>query len=70
MDKLAVSRNLKEIMKQEGLDGIDLCSAGGWEPVTVSNWLAGKRIPSAYAVRRLAKILGTTMEQITEGMDE
>lgn len=70
MDTKAISRNLKRLMREQGLEDIDLCRAGGWTPDTVNKWLRAKGQPSAYAVKKLAFILGTTMEVIMEGVED
>lgn len=69
MNTKAISKNLKRLMKEQGLENLDLCRAGGWTPDTVKKWIDGKGQPSAYAVRHLARILGTTMEAIPSVMD-
>lgn len=69
MNKMAVSKNISEQMSRSDLDWLQLADRLNIPLCTMKKWLNGDRIPTAYAVYRMAKVFGCTMEDIMEGVE-
>lgn len=50
-------KNLKQYMKQRGVDQSDIVAALGVSASTVSDWVTGKKYPRVDAMQRLADFL-------------
>lgn len=69
MDKFAVARNIESLLDKHKMHGSQLAERLGVTCNAVSNWRTGLRQPSAYAVYRMAKVFGCTMEDIMKGVE-
>lgn len=69
MDKFAVARNIDYLLVKNKMQGCQLAERFGVTCNAVSNWRTGLRQPSAYAVYRMAKVFGCTMEDIMNGVE-
>jgi DNA-binding XRE family transcriptional regulator len=56
--------NLKRMIREKGLTQCDLQQASGIRQGSISNYLNGKRDPSAAQLKRLADSLGVTMDAL------
>ncbi len=63
-------RTIKEIRKQMGMKQLELARIIGVTPVTVYNWERGKYEPSAEYLRKVARALGVSMDDIALLSDE
>jgi len=70
MNTLAVSKNLKRLMKEWKATEKSVATMLGITERCVNNWTNGRRQPSAYAVLRLSRLFNCRMEDIMEGVDE
>ena len=62
---------MKERREELGLTQMQLAVAVGASSVTqVSNWERGRVVASVAKLRKLAEVLGVTMEQLLEEEDE
>ena len=69
MNKHAIGKNMKKHLDRKGWTMTRLSQEINVTPTAVQNWAHGKRTPSAYALYRMSKALGTTMEELVEGID-
>lgn len=70
MNKYAVGENIFKMLKHRKMTQHDLAVAIGSHDATVSKWMSGQRSPSAYAVLRMSKVLGVSMEFLMAGVDD
>lgn len=62
---------MKERREELGMTQMQLAMAVGASSVTqVSNWERGRVVASVFKLRKLAEVLGVTMEQLLEEEDE
>ncbi|MBR3188979.1 MAG: helix-turn-helix transcriptional regulator [Lachnospiraceae bacterium] len=69
MDRFAIARNINRFLEKTGLKQVELARMIGVTEVTVSRWCNGTRQPSVYAVVRMAKIFGCTLNELVEGIN-
>lgn len=69
MNKYAFGENIYKMLKHRKMTQHDLAVAIGSHDATVSKWMSGQRSPSAYALLRISRELGVTMEELMEGID-
>lgn len=48
----------------------ELAERIGTHEDTLSRWINGQRQPSAYALLRISRVLGVSMEELMAGVDE
>lgn len=49
---------------------IDIAQKMHVTPKTIRKWMSGEREPKAYALYRLSKLFGCTMEDLCAGLEE
>lgn len=69
MNRYAIGNNIYRLIKQRHMTQHELAARIQSHDDTVSRWMTGQRQPSAYALLRISRILGVTMEQLMEGVD-
>ena len=69
MNKYAIGNNISALLKQKKMTQHELAARIQSHDDTVSRWMTGQRQPSAYALLRISKVLGVTMEELMEGID-
>ena len=70
MNKYAIGENIYRLLKQRRMTQHELAARIQSHDDTVSRWMTGQRQPSAYALLRISRELGVTMEQLMEGVDD
>ncbi len=70
MNLYAIGRNIKAKMDTVGMKQCFLADNIGVTEVTMSRWLSGKRQPGSYALYRISKVFGCSMDELMEGIDE
>ena len=70
MNTHATGDNIKRLCKRKGLTLQILADRIGVSDCTMSNWCSGKRQITAYGLLRVSRVLGTTMEELMEGIDD
>ena len=69
MNKYAIGENIYRLLKQRRMTQHELAARIQSHDDTVSRWMTGQRQPSAYALLRISRVLGVTMESLMEGVD-
>ena len=69
MNKYAIGNNIYALLKQKKMTQTKLAVRIQSHDDTVSRWMTGQRQPSAYALLRISRELGVTMEELMEGID-
>ena len=69
MNKEAVGNNIRRRLRINGITQKELTKELHVTEATVSRWVTGERQPSVYALYRMARFLGATMEELMEGVD-
>jgi len=69
MNTQAVGRNIRRRLTDIGMSQHDLAKKVGLTEVTISRYVTGQRQPTAYALYRMARVLGVTMEQLMQGVE-
>ena len=69
MNRYAIGENIYKMLKHRKMTQHDLAVAIGSHDATVSKWMSGQRQPSSYALLRISRELGVTMEELMEGID-
>lgn len=57
-------KTLRELREAKGMSQTALAMATGYRPESIWKWESGKQVPSAVRLRRLADVLGVTMDDI------
>lgn len=70
MNKYAISDNIARLLKREHMTQHDLAARIGVHDPTLSKWMTGQRQPSAYALLRISRVLGVTVEKLMEGIED
>ena len=70
MNKYAIGNNIYRLLKQRHMTQTKLAALIGSHQDTLSRWMTGQRQPSAYALLRISRVLGVTMESLMEGVDD
>ena len=70
MNKYAIGNNIYRLLKQRHMTQHELAARIHSHDDTVSRWMTGQRQPSAYALLRISRELGVTMEELMEGIEE
>ena len=60
------ARNLKAILRQKGLDQVDLANYMGVSSSTASDWCTGKKYPRVDKMQKMADWLGVLKSDLTE----
>ena len=69
MDRHAIGRNIKSELRKKGWTTRRLSQELNLCETTVSNWILGRRIPSAYGLYRIARTFRIPMEHLMRGVD-
>lgn len=69
MNKYAIGENIYRLLRKKRMTQHELAARIQSHDDTVSRWMTGQRQPSAYALLRISRELGVTMEQLMEGVD-
>jgi len=67
---VSFGRNLRRCREQAGLDQTTLATLCGVKQGAVSNWERGKAFPQPTALPKIASILGVTLDDLLQGIDE
>ena len=70
MNKYAIGNNISALLKQKKMTQHELAARIGSHQDTLSRWMTGQRQPSSYALYRISKVLGVTMEDLMAGVDD
>ena len=70
MNRYAIGNNISALLKQKKMTQHELAARIHSHDDTVSRWMTGQRSPSAYAVLRMSKVLGVSMEFLMAGVDD
>ena len=66
----ATGDNIKHLCKRKGLTLGILADRIGVSDCTMSNWVNGRRQITAYELLRVSRVLGVTMEELMEGVED
>lgn len=66
----ATGDNIKHLCKRKGLTLQILADRIGVSDCTMSNWINGHRQVTAYGLLRVSRVLGVTMEELMEGVED
>lgn len=66
----ATGDNIKHLCRRKGLTLGILADRIGVSDCTMSNWCSGKRQITAYGLLRVSRVLGVTMEELMEGIED
>ena len=70
MNRYAVSDNIYRLLKARHMTQRELAAQIRVQEPTLSKWMTGQRQPSAYALLRISRVLGVSMEQLMEGIED
>lgn len=70
MNVYAVGRNIKLYCRMKNMTLHVLADEVGVGWVTMSKWINGRRQITAYGLYRVSKVLGVSMEQLMEGIED
>lgn len=70
MNTNAVGDNIKECLESRCMAQRELADHIGVTEATMSRWIRGQRQPTAYALLRMSKVFGVTMERLMTGVNE
>ena len=70
MNRYAISDNILKLLKDKHLTQHELAARIGVHDPTLSKWMTGQRQPSAYALLRISRVLGVTVEKLMEGVED
>lgn len=70
MNKYAIGENIYKLLKHSKMTQHELAARIHVPDPTLSKWMTGQRQPSSYALLRISRELGVTMEQLMEGIEE
>ena len=70
MNRYAVSDNIYKLLKDKHMTQRELAARIRVQEPTLSKWMTGQRQPSAYALLRISRELGVTMEQLMEEIED
>ena len=70
MNRYAIGENIYRILKERHMTQKELAARIHVQEPTLSKWMTGQRQPSAYALLRISRVLGVTMEMLMEGIED
>ena len=70
MNKYAIGNNISALLKQKKMTQHELAARIHSHDDTVSRWMTGQRQPSSYALLRISRVLGVSMEFLMSGVDD
>ena len=70
MNRYAISGNILKLLKDKHMTQHELAARIGVHDPTLSKWMTGQRQPSAYALLRISRVLGVTMEMLMDGIED
>ena len=66
----AIGDNIYKLLKDKHMTQRALAAQIRVQEPTLSKWMTGQRQPSAYALLRISRVLGVTMEKLMEGIED
>lgn len=69
MNTNATGDNIKALLEERGMSQRELAEMIGVTNVTMSRWINGQRQPTAYALLRISRVFGKSVEELMEGVD-
>lgn len=70
MNRYAIGENIYRILKERHMTQKELAARIHVQEPTLSKWMTGQRQPSAYALLRISRVLGVSMEMLMEGVED
>ena len=70
MNRYAIGNNIYRLLKQRHMTQRELANRIGTHEDTLSRWMTGQKQPSAFALLRISRVLGVSMEELMAGVDE
>ncbi len=70
MNKYAIGNNLARRMAEMGVSENELAEAVNVSLRTMRRWIDGDRQITVYALKRCARYLETTMDELAKGVDD
>ena len=70
MNRYAIGENIYRILKERHMTQKELAARIGVHDPTLSKWMTGQRQPSAYALLRISRVLGVSMEKLMEEIED
>ena len=70
MNRYAIGENIYRLLRKKRMTQHELALRIQSHDDTVSRWMTGQRQPSAYALLRISRVLGVTMEDLMEGVED
>lgn len=70
MNRYAIGENIYRILKERHMTQKELAARIHVQEPTLSKWMTGQRQPSAYALLRISRVLGVSMEKLMEGIED
>jgi transcriptional regulator with XRE-family HTH domain len=70
MNRYAISKNILRYLNRYGMTQVQLAEKIGVNPVTMSRWMNGVRPPTVYALKRIARALGCTIDDLVVGLED
>lgn len=70
MNRYAIGENIYRLLKMKRMTQHELAARIGVHDTTLSKWMTGQRQPSAYALLRISRVLGVTVEKLMEGIED
>lgn len=69
MNKFAVAVNIVHKLQENSITPKNMAKRLNVTNETFFRWINGERMPTAYALYRMAKIFNCTMEELMEGIE-
>ena len=70
MNRYAIGENIHRLLKMKRMTQHELAARIRSHDDTVSRWMTGQRQPSAYALLRISRELGVSMEYLMRGVED
>lgn len=70
MNRYAISKNILRYLERYDMTQVQLAEKIGVNPVTMSRWMNGVRTPTVYAMKRIARALGCTIDDLVVGLED
>ena len=69
MNKYAIGDNLLRLARDRHMTEKYIAGQIGVHTNTITRWVQGNTIPNAYDLYRMARILGTSMDELMKGVE-
>ena len=70
MNRYAIGDNISRHLARKRWTQRRLAEEIGLTEVTISRYMNGARQPTAYALLRMSRVLGCTMDDLVQGLDD